>query len=712
MYGGYQTMQTQASLTEAATYLGVSKATLRNWDNEGKLIAQRHPINGYRVYDLNDLTKLRNSISCIQLTLDLEDSPNEIADSKAIRRMINKINSIFRDSDANSNMLSRFDEVSKLLFLKLYSERNGDNIFYVRDDEDLVAYSTRIKSVYQQQISLLTGYIPDNYKQISASNNCIYKCGLELSKCFTGDSAFDVKGLAYEDMIKGTFDKSDNQQFFTPHQIVSFMVKMLKPYIKGTICDPACGTAGFLTQISKQHSNVHLVGMEIDERLAWISKMNLLIHGSEHFSIECLAEGGTLGCYATAYYDSFDAILTNPPFGSDYTEQDILDEFTLGKGRASRRRGILFIERAWSLLKENGVMGIIIDQGVLNSHTTSDVRKFILSHFRILSIVDLPETAFMPYANVSSSILFLQKASKPVKSDSVFFAKSECIGRKPNGDDDIIYSKQGEALLNSDLETIVDNWEAFCNGKIIDKNSGCYIADISSSSENDSGIRLDYAFHHPFRNISKNLLEQAKHPLIPIADLCVERNISYIPSSDTESTTILFTGLANIESNSGVASQVSTPAASIKSAVKRYEKEDIVFSKMRPNLRKIAVMNFDEGGYVSSECVVLTVKKDSDGRYLMLPELLAAILRSDLVYGQILHHVTGIGRPRIGTSDIRQVKIPLVPYEIQEQNKVVLEGKVSIISQLRSKAKSLSEEADAMEISVVNELANKLTGVN
>ena len=112
-------MQTQVSLTEAATYLGVSKATLRNWDNEGKLTAHRHPINGYRVYNLEDLTKLRNSITGEQLSLDIGERPKEITDSKAIKRMISKIHSIFRDSDANSNILGRFDEISKLLFLKL-----------------------------------------------------------------------------------------------------------------------------------------------------------------------------------------------------------------------------------------------------------------------------------------------------------------------------------------------------------------------------------------------------------------------------------------------------------------------------------------------------------------------------------------------------------------------------------------------------------------
>jgi type I restriction-modification system DNA methylase subunit len=660
------------------------------------------------VYNLDDLLKLKNLIIGEQPQADSNTSAKEAADSKTIKRVISKLHSVFRDSDANSSILIRFDEISKLLFLKFYAEKGKEDFFSTKGSEDIASYSTRIRSKYRESIMALPGEIPSTYKQIIASDICIYKCGIELSKFEICDGAFDIKGLAYEDMVKGTFDKNDNQQFFTPPQIVSFMAKIMDRYLKGSVCDPACGTAGFLTQVSKLKRNMHLVGLEIDDRLSWISKMNLLLHGSKSFEICCLKGGGTLGHQASKYYNKFDAILTNPPFGSDYTEKSILNEFSLGKGKSSRRRGILFIERAWKLLKKNGVLGIVIDQGVLNSSSTSDVREFILSHYKVLSIIDLPETAFMPYATVSTSILLLKKVSAPTKSEAVFYAKADRIGRKFNGDDDIIYSKYGEASLNSDLDTIVKNWDLFCENNFSVQKDQCYVANISSALATDNSLRLDYAYHHPFRNTSKRILEDAKCSLASIADLCTERNISYIPSADSIAQTIMFTGLANIESNSGAASQISTPSASIKSAVKRYEKDDIVFSKMRPSLRKVAVMNFEKGGYVSSECVVLTVKKDATGRHLIEPELLAALLRSDLVYGQILHHITGIGRPRIGASELRRVKVPLVPQDLQEQGKAMLDGQLSIVTQLRDKARSLAEEADAMEISIVNALANKL----
>lgn len=699
-------MPTNVTLNEAATYLGVSKATLRNWDNDGKLTAIRNPVNGYRLYDMNELMALKKAMGGTVV----KDSDNiHEMDSKADKRVINKLHCLIRDGDANSNIVTRFDEISKLLFVKLYVSSKNYDPFERCKNEDVQAYFARIQSEYLDAVMAAKIEVPDQFKRINLDAATLYKCGIELSKVDLSSADYDIKGLAYEDTIKGTFDKSDNQQFFTPHQIVDFMVHMVEPYISGTVCDPACGTAGFLTRVAKTNPEVFLQGMEVDERLAWVSRMNLLLHGQSSFNVDYLQNGGSLGENSNRYFNSVNAILTNPPFGSDYTDNDILNRFELGRDRSSRRRGILFIEQSWNLLTEGGVVAIIIDQGVLNAGSNYDVRKYILDHFKILAIIDLPEMAFMPYASVSSSILILQKVLAPVKQNGVFFAKSLNVGRKSNGDDDYIYSSSGEAHLNSDLPLIIENWRKYKNGDTAFDDL-CYIADVSENLEDDKSMRLDYAFHHPFRNKSKETLEKAAYPLLTLAEICDERNESYIPASDPNATTILFTGLANIESLNGKAQQVVTPAASIKSAVKRYEPNDIVFSKMRPSLRKTATMRYEEGGYVSSECMVLTVRKNEDGSYVVDPELLSTILRSDFVYGQIMGYVTGIGRPRIGGKDLRKIKIPLPPQHIQKEALGSIKASQSAVSQLREKAKMLEAEAERMEQGSINEIAKLMSG--
>ena len=86
-----------------------------------------------------------------------------------------------------------------------------------------------------------------------------------------------------------------------------------------------------------------------------------------------------------------------------------------------------------------------------------------------------------------------------VKQRQTFFAKSEKIGRKSNGDDDIIYYQNGDFKLDSDLDNILYAWEKFIAGnyQIHDKN--CFVARVDEYLEEDKSMRLDYTFHHPYR---------------------------------------------------------------------------------------------------------------------------------------------------------------------------------------------------------------------
>ena len=700
-------MPTMITLTEAATFLGISKATLRNWDNDGKLVATRNPINGYRQYDLESLIKLKNEINGEDNSVKKQNKEAKNEEAKTIRRTVNKLHCIIRDSDANSNIVTRFDEISKLLFVRLMSGRDIFNGYEQRE----ALYSKKIQDEYIRLLNQSGKKIPDNYLKINLDAEAIKLCGKELYSISIDDYQFDIKGLAYEDTIRGTFDKSDNQQYFTPYQVVDFMVKILKPFLKGIVCDPACGTAGFLAKVN-DFADVKLLGFEVDERLAWVSTLNLYVHGANDFEIFYMDNGGSLGSEADSYYETVDVILTNPPFGSDYTDSKILNKYVLGKCKKSRRRGILFIEQAWNLLKEDGMLAIIIDQGILNSKTNTDVREYIFSHFEIKGIIDLPESAFLPYANVSSSIMILQKKKGNVKQGITFFAKSKKIGRKSNGDDDIIYYANGDFELNSDLKNILSAWEMFSSGNYQMQNTNCFVARVDEYLKEDKSMRLDYTFHHPYRNKSKELLRNSKSPLISLSEICTERNLSYIPVADTDATNILFTGLANIEPFTGIATQELTPAASIKSSVKKYEPKDIVFSKMRPALRKIAVMNMNEGGYVSSECAVFTVRNNKNGEPLIEPEILSAILRSDFVYGQIMSCVTGIGRPRISGKDLRNIMIPLPDKQLQIKVMQNFRAKAASVKQLKDRAKALKEEAENLEIRMINEVALTMAGGN
>ena len=706
-------MSAYVTLAEAASYLGVSKATLRKWDNEGKLKAVRHPLNRYRVYDLEDLRALKPQASLFDDdVLQVPKSEQvEISDPRSLKRVIGRLHSVLRDTDGDSNIIQRFDELTKLMFLKLLGDQNSVEVFRSVPGETTSNYADSVRRAYAEEAQHHAHLIPDRFARLHCSDAAIRQCGSVLADLSFAAADFDLKGVAYEEMIRGIFDKSDHQQFFTPPQVVRFMAAMCEPFLEGTVGDPACGTGGFLVRVAQASRQVaRIVGFEIDERLAWISRINLLLHAAPEFEVRCLGNGAALGPDAKPYLGTFDLILTNPPFGSDVSDRTTLHDFVLGGDRASRRRGILFLERCHEFLKDQGVLAIVMEEGVLNLSSAVDVREFILRHFDVLAVIELPETAFMPYANVNASILLLRKTVAEERSREVFFAKAENIGRRANGDDDFTFDESGTAVPNTDLPAILSLLEERRAGRGVAESELAYVADIMANLDGDNTLRMDFRYHHPSRGRSRELLRRSKYRLWSLADLCQERNETVILSKEMPNQVILYTGLANIEVGNGVAHQVPTPSGAVKSAVKRYQPGDILFARMRPNLRKVALMPFPEGGYCSPECAVLTVRIDNDDDHLIDPQILAVVLRSDLVFGQVMHLIAGIGRPRLSPKDLRGIQIPMPARIVQLRTRHEHEGRLASVRDLRARGQVLLREADGLESRAVEELANSMIG--
>lgn len=696
------------TVNEAAGFLGVSKATLRNWDRSGKLRATRHPLNGYRVYSLSELRDLRSRLS---LKSESPSHPPLFTDLdvRATRGLVSRLHNILRDNDSNSNIIERFDELTKLLFLRIAADCESPSSHpFVRGTlETVPAHASRVRQQYVEAARKFSRIVPPQFAALNGRDQALSECAALLARIPRTTAGVDLLGTAYEEMIRNTFDKTDNQQFFTPTPIVQFMVAMLHDDLHGDICDPAAGTAGFLIEVLKsRHNFSSLTALEIDQRLAWVAGINLLAHGAQDIRSHCLQPAGSLGPEAKLHFGTFDAILTNPPFGSDVTDSSLLAGYRLGSRYQRRRRGILFLERCHALLKNGGKLAFIIDEGVLNLPSTQDVRQFLTKHFRINAIVSLPDAAFMPYAAVNAAILFLEKdpdaAADPRRT---FFAKADHVGRKGNGDPDYVYDPVKGRLLKSDLPSIAAQFHNFRQAQEVPTSDLAYVVDpCSNFLDGHTALRLDFRFHHPSRALSRALLDRARATLVSVTQLCSERQQTVIPSSELADQIILYTGLAHIESGSGVAQQVPTQAASLRSAVKRYEPGDVVFARMRPNLRKAAYMDFDEGGYVSPECIVLTVRLEN-GRPLLDPLLLSVLLRSDLVYGQILHLIAGIGRPRIAARDLRSVLLPVSSHESQQDWRTRYLSQTAAVATWRSKAEELLGDAARMEREAVEHVA-------
>lgn len=331
------------------------------------------------------------------------------------------------------------------------------------------------------------------------------------------ETSEDVKGIAFERFLGQTF-RGEIGQFFTPRPIVEFMIRMMNPQEGDTICDPASGSGGFLIRFfeivrekiaadedreyqefaaelaTKKYStpkkaellrkkdeerrqaldpvsdpevpaslrarsrvwklsNTCIYGTDANDRMARTSKMNMIMHGDGHGGVH--HHNGLLNVNGI-FEERFNLILTNPPFGANVSDDNVVLPSDIAVSAAARSRykaqfgkkydeavarvgaaegksilslfhlprtgriktELLFIERCIDLLQPGGRLGIVLPEGVFNNPSLVYVREFCENRAFIRAVISLPqETFFSSGASVKASLLFLQKFTEKEQAD-------------------------------------------------------------------------------------------------------------------------------------------------------------------------------------------------------------------------------------------------------------------------------------------------------
>jgi len=261
----------------------------------------------------------------------------------------------------------------------------------------------------------------------------------------------------------GSFFRGNFGQYFTPREIVNFIVDVLPIKHDSKVLDTSCGSGGFLlyalnkvrneaTEYYPNYKNDarqyakwfpywhdfaqnNLYGIEISEQISRAAKMNMIIHDDGHTNVitsDGLISDETILSKTNNQgfkYGTFDFIITNPPFGNTIrqSEQVYLKTYQFGKKeedwlavkavpesiRDGQSTEVLFIEQDYKYLKEGGYLAIVLPDGILTNSSLQYVRTQIEDWFRIVAVVSMPQTAFAANgAGVKSSVLFLKKWSK------------------------------------------------------------------------------------------------------------------------------------------------------------------------------------------------------------------------------------------------------------------------------------------------------------
>ncbi|MDQ8191290.1 type I restriction-modification system subunit M [Roseibacillus persicicus] len=236
----------------------------------------------------------------------------------------------------------------------------------------------------------------------------------------------DTKGDLYEYMLGKIASAGQNGQFRTPRHIIQLMVEMMDPQPGDTICDPACGTCGFLVAaaeyLAKHHSGEvfqnaaaqrrfseeTFFGYDFDNTMLRIGSMNMLLHGIENPDIRYKDSLEETHSGDAAQYS---LILANPPFAGslDYesTAKDLL------KIVKTKKTELLFLALFLRLLKTGGRAAVIVPDGVLfgSSKAHKELRRTLVEDQKLDAIVSMPSGVFKPYAGVSTAILFFTKTN-------------------------------------------------------------------------------------------------------------------------------------------------------------------------------------------------------------------------------------------------------------------------------------------------------------
>ena len=441
-----------------------------------------------------------------------------------------------------------FDELDKLIFCKIWDERWRENspkskgqpfnfqIVNYPDDEDnkkaKLELEKRVKELYEQGRKKDPEVFKDDIK---LDKHKIFTVVQYLQDINLSKTNLDAKGIAFQNFM-GEFFRGDFGQFFTPKPIVEFVVQSVGIDKDWKVLDTSCGSGGFLLQALKtvrdeaddiygkdeigsaswrnywhDFAEKHLYGIEINEQISRVAKMNMIIHDDGHTNI--VTNDGLKNNYSIEIENrnlffqdgTFDLIMTNPPFGSSVkadevsyykeyelfeknlgfteTKDRIADDNNKNKWRTSQNTEVLFLERCYKYLnEENGYLAIVIPDGVLTNSTSQYVRDWIIEHFRILAVVSLPQHTFAHVkAGVKSSILFLKKHPKALTQkfqDTLTDIKAKVRGEKGLDKDqraDRMLELYKEAIFkySEDYEVLmleVENIGYDATGKDIDGN--------------------------------------------------------------------------------------------------------------------------------------------------------------------------------------------------------------------------------------------------
>ena len=414
-----------------------------------------------------------------------------------------------------------FLELQKLIFCKVLDENEADSElqFHIHGEErKSIAGQSRLLderiSPLFSEVKVRYPYIFDGDDQIKLDRTVLAYIVAELQRYSLLQTRADVKGQAYEELV-GANLRGDRGEYFTPRNVCDMAVQMVLSLCSNRrltslkVFDCCCGTGGFLVSTVNQiRSKISVVerdkggsqdeirarinsrvkdmaernifAMDINPNLVRTAQMNLVMHGDgsanvyQGNTLHSPGEWGDSTARATVSQNSFDIVVTNPPFGgsADVDDPHVLSKYDLASFDASNMRSSmpaeqLFVESALKFVKPGGFLAIVLPDSILNNPSLEFIRRWLLLNSRIVASIDLPKETFAEGRGVKNpSVLVLQRLTdeecslaraQALDEYQVFMAMVARVGRNQRGNPIYVRNPDGSTVLDADIQPTIDD---------------------------------------------------------------------------------------------------------------------------------------------------------------------------------------------------------------------------------------------------------------
>lgn len=656
------------------------------------------------------------------------------AQSESFSSLLKNIHQDIRDID-KLDPLGAFDGWSKLLFMQIHEEKwahehGGYSRFSLKKFQEEKKNENAFKYINQMFENTCDAYpkiFGKNKEEIGLSLNAIERILERLDGYHNlNEIPMDVKGKAFEIFLSSTFRGKGLGQYFTPREVVDFMVNIVDITLSTTILDPACGTGGFLIKgyskikekiseapdyvfnqfgttkdeyIGKVKDN-QIFGIDAEPRAAKTAKMNMIMWGDG----ENVSRGDGLGTkdITGANYPfvgkKISLILANPPFGNKEKDEDILDKYDLYKKNGIQKTEQLFVEMALKTLDYEGELAIVIPDGMLVCKETKVVREMILSYARIVAVISLPKHTFTPSGvqTISTSVLYVKKYKKEYFNEKMELSNEDLIKdlKKKYGYDsynifmgvarEIGYEPSGKATRNgvNDLDLIYKEFITAKRNKFYESydfkilNNNCLVINVSKISD-----RMDARFYW-----FNNILNNKNFEKVELGKYIDVRSKIIHPKTDAPNEQF---SIVSVTKQYGVILDESDDRKyEVRgfdiSKAKTIKAGDITFNPYRINVGSIGIVGEEYDGFIISPAYVVFRVKNG-----LNPKTLCALLKNE--FYNLYIDIYGLGSIRTSLSASKLKKI-LIPKFLVEENMDEIMEKFSEIEILKKKISEKEKE--------------------